>query len=198
MLSVFYFCFFFLSGSVSFFFLLRVVVFGENFRWVSVLVLRFWWCFAYVFVLCFGGSLPKLFAKILLMSGLVFLRFFSLLLIFRRRRFCLWFFSRDKAQVVTGHPHTHLFSSVLVFLSRRVCFFALVGRASCFLAFSSGCHSGPCAFWGFSWNSRGSSSLAPSEAPFWDARRQGCFVFASLACFLFSPFCFVLRLHTFY
>ena len=39
----------------------------------------FWWYCAYVFALSFGGSLPKLFGKILLMSGLVFLDFFSLL-----------------------------------------------------------------------------------------------------------------------
>ena len=32
----------------------------------------FWWVFAIVFALFFGGTLPKLFGKILLMSGLVF------------------------------------------------------------------------------------------------------------------------------
>ena len=44
------------------------------------------------------------------------------------------------------------------------------GRASCFLAFSSGCHSGPRAFLGFSLNLRGLSSLAPSEALFLGTR----------------------------
>ena len=43
----------------------------------------FWWVFAIVFALFFGFSLPKLFGKILLMSGLVFLVFFSPLLVFR-------------------------------------------------------------------------------------------------------------------
>ena len=54
------------------------VVFWKNFRertfvfgwlcWVCV----FWWVFAIVFALFFGVLLPKLFGKILLMSGLVF------------------------------------------------------------------------------------------------------------------------------
>ena len=54
------------------------VAFWKNFRertfvfgwlcWSCV----FWWVFAIVFALCFGISLPKLFGKILLMSGLVF------------------------------------------------------------------------------------------------------------------------------
>ena len=37
----------------------------------------------------------------------------------------------------------------------------------------------------------------PFQGPFsWDVRRQGCFL-ASCPWFLFCPFCFVLRLHTF-
>ena len=54
------------------------VVFWKNFRertfvfgwlcWSCV----FWWVFANVFALFFGVSLPKLFGKILFMSGLVF------------------------------------------------------------------------------------------------------------------------------
>ena len=59
---------------------------------------------------------------------------------------------------------------VLFLLSRRACCFALFGRASRFLAFSSGCHSGPRTFLGFSWNTWGLSSLAPSEAPFLGTR----------------------------
>ena len=43
---------------------------------VVVGLVFFWWVFAYVFALCFGGSLPKVFGKILLMSGLLFLKNF--------------------------------------------------------------------------------------------------------------------------
>ena len=81
---------------LSFFSFLRVV-FWKNFRertfvfgwlcWSCV----FWWVFAIVFALFFGVSLPKLFGKILLMSGLVFSGFvLSSLGFFRRRR--LFFF----------------------------------------------------------------------------------------------------------
>ena len=66
----------------------------------------FWWVFAYVFALLFGGSLPKVSEKILLMSGLLCFGVLSLFLwFFRRRRFSRFFF-RDKDQVVTGHPST--------------------------------------------------------------------------------------------
>ena len=51
----------------------------KNFRkriffWgVGVGLVFFWWCFAEVLALCFGG-LPKVFEQILLMSGLLFLK----------------------------------------------------------------------------------------------------------------------------
>ena len=56
--------------------------------------------------------------------------------------FFLFFLSRDIAQVVTGHPHTHLFCFFLFFLCCPAALdcSAHFGRASCFLAFSSGCH----------------------------------------------------------
>ena len=65
-----------------------------------------------------------------------------------------------------------MFSFVLFFLCCPAAFVcsAHFGRASCFLAFSSGCHSGPRAFLGFSLNLRGLSSLAPSEALFLGTR----------------------------
>ena len=80
------------------------------------------------------GSLPKLFEKILLMSGLpfwvrsLFLRFFADVVCF-----CLFCFLRDKDQVVAGHPHTHLFCcsgsrfcpAALVFLPLLGVFFGL-------------------------------------------------------------------------
>ena len=68
---------------------------------------------------------------------------------FRGRRFSP-FFLRDTDQAVTGHPRTRLFGfSFSLFVSRRTFCFALFGRASCFLAFFSGCHSesGPARFW---------------------------------------------------
>ena len=48
----------------------------------------------------------------------------------------------------------------------------------------SGCHSGPRAFLGFSWNLRGLSSLTPSEALFWTRGGKGVLV-VSLCCFCF-------------
>ena len=152
---------------------------------------------------CFGAVLPMFLLyyllfrsrnclkKILLMSGLVFLG--CLLSSFGCFAddvvvvcFFLFVFERDSSGSNRAHPHTHLFCwSLFLFFSRRFCLFALFGRASCFLGFSLGCHSGPQAFLGFSWYS--------SEALFLDARRQGCF-FASCALCCFSPFRCVLRL----
>ena len=75
----------------------------------------------------------------------LFLRFF------RRRRFsfCLFFFLRDKVQVVTGHPRTRTcFSGSFSFLcpAAFVCS-ARFGRASRFLAFFRGAILGPGRFW---------------------------------------------------
>ena len=82
MLSVFFFsCFLCLVRCLLLFFCRSSVLraaFWKNFRertfvfgwscWSCV----FWWVFAIVFALFFGVLLPKLFGKILLMSGLVF------------------------------------------------------------------------------------------------------------------------------
>ena len=57
---------------------------------------------------------------------------------------CVFF----KAQVVTGRPHTHLFSFVLVLLFCPAAGLSpFFGRASCFLAFSRGAILGPARFW---------------------------------------------------
>ena len=111
---------------------------------------------------------------------------------FRRRLFRLFlfcFFSRDIAQVVTGHPHTHLFAcSFFLFVPRRACCFARFGRASCFSAFSRGAILGPARFW---------DSPCTLPRPFsWDARRQG-FSVLLLPCFSFSRFVLFCG-HTFY
>ena len=56
---------------------------GANFCfWVSVLVLRFFDGFLPMFLLYFCGSLPKVFGKILLMSGLLFFGFVLSSLVF--------------------------------------------------------------------------------------------------------------------
>ena len=153
----------------------RTFVFGCR-CWSCV----FWCCFAYVLLYYLAFRSRKCLEKILLMSGLVFLGFFFSLWFFRRRRrrlFC--FFKRDSLSSNRAHPHTHLCCLFLfLLLSRRIYLFTLFGRASCFLVFSLGCHSGPHAFLGFSWYS--------SEALFLDARRQGCFGRFFLL-FLFSP-----------
>ena len=101
--------------------------------------------------------------------------------------FCVFSFLRDKAQVVTGHPHTHLFLSVFVlfFVPPRLVF-RLFWACVLLLGVFSGCHFGPRAFLGFSWNLRGLSSLAPSEARFWTRGGKGVSVFFARG-FCFSP-----------
>ena len=134
------------------------------------------------------GSKMDLLALRDVRSGVFWVR--SLFLwFFHRRRFSR-FFLRDKDQVVTGHPFTRAcFAGSFSFLcpAAFVCF-ARFGRAPRFLMVFSGCHSGPRAFLGFSLD-----LLRPFP---WDARRQG-FSVLLLLCVCFSPFCFVLRLHTF-
>ena len=170
---------------------------GANFCfWVSVLVVCFWCCFAYVFALCFVFFAPESVWKnsIDVRSGVFGLSSLFLWFFRRRRRprlFCLFLFSfsffRETDQVVTGHtPHTHLCSFAFSCLCpRRVCLFTRLGRASFLSGVLSGCHSGPRAFLGFSWYS--------SEAFFSDARRQGCFRSFLSVVFVF-PFCCVSRL----
>ena len=127
----------------------RTFVFGWL-RWSCV----FWWVFAYVFALLFGGSLPKVSGKILLMSGLLFsgsfsLRFFADVVFF----FGLFFLLRDKDQVVTGHP-----SHALVFLvSFLVCVPPLLSVSPVLAVrpasrrFSQGAILGPARFWDSPW-----------------------------------------------
>ena len=162
---------------------------------VGVGLVFFWWFFAYVFALCFGGSLPKVFGKILLMSSLsfsgfvlssfgffvdvvfVFLGFVFVFLVF--------FLSREKDQVVTGHPHTHL---CLLFLFFGPAAFGvspvLAVRPASWRFFGV-------PFWAprVFGISPGLELARPFRGPFLDARRQGCFL-ASCPWFLFFPFCF--------
>ena len=127
---------------------------GANFCfWMVVLVLCFLVGFCLCFCFIFGGSLPKLSGKILLLSGLVFFGV-ALFWFFRRRRFSRFFFKRQRSGSHRTPLHTHLFCcSLCLFLcpAAFVCF-ARFGRASRFSAFFSGCHSGPRAFLGFSLN----------------------------------------------
>ena len=83
----------------------------------------------------------------------------------------LFFLKRHSSGSNRTPPH----ALVLLFLVRFFCPAALVcsahfGRASCFLAFFSGCHSGPRVFLGFSLNLLGLSSLAPFASPFLGTR----------------------------
>ena len=99
-------------------------------------------------------------------------------------------FKRDRSGSNRTPPHALVWSFSLFVLPRLV--FCRAPFWPCVLLLESRRflgNSGPRAFLGFSWNLRGLSSLAPSEAPFLDARRHGCF-WASCAWFLFFPFCF--------
>ena len=141
----------------------------------------------------FGVSLPKLFGKILLMSGLVFsgfvlssLGFFVVVVVFG-------FFSKDTDQVVTGHPFTRTcLSGSFSFLcpAAFVCS-ARFGRASRFLAFFRVPFWAPGGF-GILLELMG-LELVRSPLGTWDARRQG-FSCSSSALFSFSPFCFAATL----
>ena len=106
--------------------------------------------------------------------------------------FFLGFFKRQSSRSNRTPPHALVLFVLVLLFSRRAWFITRFGRASCFLAFFSGCHSGPRAFWGFSWNLRGLSSLAPSEAPsFWTRCGKGVSLLLALGfCFpLFVLFC---------
>ena len=109
--------------------------------------------------------------------------------------YCFCSFSREKAQVVTGHtPHA---PCVLLPFSclcpRRTGFISRFGRASFPSRVLSGCHSGPRAFWHFldSLGTLGGLEITrPLLRPcFLDARRQGCLLsILLLSCVAFSPF----------
>ena len=92
----------------------------------------------------------------------------SLSLFFRHRRLFVFVVFKRESSGLTGHtpPRTVLVLFFFPFCPRRTWFLARFGRASFLSRFLSGCHSGPRAFFGFSWNLRGLSSLAPSEALF--------------------------------
>ena len=125
----FFLCFSCLARCLLSFFVVLRVAFWKNFRertfvfgWCSWSCV-FRWFFAYVFALFFGSSLPKVFGKILLMSGLVFWGSFSLLLVFSSKSFFV-FFKRDSSGSNRTPPHTRLFCcSFSLFVSRRFCLF---------------------------------------------------------------------------
>ena len=121
-----------------------------------------WFVFLPSFCFMFGASPPKLLENSLHVRFSVWVR--CSFLGFWSTSFLLFpFFKRFRPGSNRTPPHRVLFGRLLFsFLSRHSWFIAHFGRASFPLAFFSGCHSGPCAFLGFSWNIRGLSSLAPS------------------------------------
>ena len=145
---------------------LRVVFFfWKKFRERTFVFGRLCWSlcflvvFAYVFALFFAvRSRNCLKNSLNVRSGSFWGRSLFLWFFFRRRRrrrfpFFLFFFSRDIAQVVTGHPRTRTcFSGSFSFLcpAAFVCF-ARFGRASRFLAFFRGAILGPGRFWDSPW-----------------------------------------------
>ena len=136
MLCVFFILFFCVSGSASFvdFYrssFLRVAVW-KSFRertfvlWCRCLSCVFWCCFAYVFVLFFVLSFPKLSWKNSLdvRSGVIGF-FFSPSLVFLADVVVLSvFFERDSSGSNRAHPHTHLFRlfPFPCFCPRRACY----------------------------------------------------------------------------
>ena len=126
-------------------------IFGSELLFLGVGVGRVFFgaVFPMFLLYCLVFRSRKCLEKILLMSGLLFLGFFSLFLWFFRRRRVFFVFLREKAQVVTGHTPTRTWVvfSCSFFLSRRTCLFALFGRASRFLRFCRGAILGPARFW---------------------------------------------------
>ena len=118
--------------------------------WMLVSVLCFLVGFCLCFCFIFGGSLPEVFEKILLLSGLVFSGVVLSSLGFSPTSF---FFLRDKVQVVTGHPFARAcFAGSFSFLcpAAFVCF-AHFGRASCLWVVFRGAILGPVRFWDSPW-----------------------------------------------
>ena len=183
---------FFCRSSQGFFFLFfffreRTFVFGW-WCWSCV----FWWVFAYVLALFFGGLLPKVFGKILLMSGLVFFGFvlssFGSFVDAVFAFFFLFLFKRYSSGSNRTPPHAPFCLFLFSFCAPPRLLFRPFWPCVLLLGVFSGCHSGPRAFLGF--------SLYPSEVFF--LGREAARVFrASLALFFFFPFCFVLRPHLF-
>ena len=160
MLSVFSFCVFFVSGSLSFVvflsFLLSKGRFLEKFSganfcfWEFGSSLCFLVGFCYVFCFIFWRFAPGTVWKNSLdvRSGF-FLGSFSLALVFV---VVVVFFFRDKDQVVTGHPHTHLFGFFFFFLCPAALYvlpFLAVRPAS--RRFSRGAFLGPARFLDSPW-----------------------------------------------
>ena len=110
----------------------------------------------------------------------------SLSLFFHRRRlFVFCCFQERKLRANRSHPTPHCFGLVFFsFFPRRTWFLTRFGRASFLSHVLSGCHSGPQAFFRCSWNLRGLSSLAHSEALFGReaARVFGFFSFVLFPC----------------
>ena len=126
---------------------------GANFCfWVLVLVLCFLVGFCLCFCFFFGGSLPKVFGKILLLSGLFFFGFVLSSGFFVDVVFSRFFFLRDRDQVVTGHPLTRTcFACSFSFCCPAAFLFRPFWPCVLLLGGFSGCHSGPRAFWDSPW-----------------------------------------------
>ena len=180
-------------------------MFGSELLFLGVVVgLVFFGAVLPRFLLYFLAVAPEIVWKNSLDVMSVFWNLFSLLWVFFVDVVFVFFLFLFKRQSSGGNrtPHTRLFGFFFfVFLSRRGWFFsfflsrcgwliARFGRASRFLAFSSGCLSGPRAFLGILLELTGLELTRPFRGPFsWDARRQGCFC-ASLVLVVFFPFCF--------
>ena len=179
----------------------RTFVFGCR-CWSCVFLMGFCLCFCFMF----WRVAPESVWKNSLDVRSVFFWVRSLFLwFFRRRRFCFsrfrfrfscFFLSREKDQVVTGHPHTHLCLLFLFFCPAAFGVSPVLAVRPASWRFFGVPFWAPRVF-GILLEHTGLELARPFRGPFLDARRQGCFL-ASCPWFLFFPFCFVLRLHTFY
>ena len=138
-----------------------------------------------------GGSLPKLFRKILLMSGLVFLvDSFSLPLVFSSTPFSPFFlcFKRYSSGSNRTPPHAPFCLFLFSFCVPPRLLFRPFWPCVPLLGVFSGCHSGPRAFLGF--------SLDLSETFFLGREAARVFGASLVLVFLFPP-CVLFCGHTF-
>ena len=209
MLSVFFFlCFSCLVRCLlSFFAVLLFLgsffekIFGSELLFLGGCVgLVFFGGFLLCFCFIFGVSLPKLFGKILLMSGLdffwvrsLFLRFFFVVVVVFV--FFSFFFKRYRSGSNRTPRHTHLFFWFFFFFaSRRFCLFRPFWPCVPLLGVFSGVPFWAPGGFGILLELMGLELVrSPLPRPFsWDARRQG-FSCSSSALFFFPLF--VLRPH---
>ena len=175
------------------------------FRFGKPVVLRCRWCFPVFLLVFLGGVFPVfllVFVAFLSRNALeefsscqvFFFGSFSFLEGSRRRRLCFFLFSERKIRANrTPQFPSHVFVGLFVFpfsVPTALCYRPFWPCVPSFLVFSQGALRILMSLDSLG-TSGALSSLVPSEAPFSDARRQGCLRRFSLVVVVFFFFCHV-------